>query len=282
MVHTVTVPLDLSPCGDRAIGPAMRLALAFGADVELVTMVAPGMDSEAERAGLEERRAALGDERLRTRIIESLTFAPTLADWGARDGRLLCLSTRGRSAVGKAVLGSVAAGVAHAARAPFVMIGPGADAGRTGAFETIVACVDGTEPADLFADVIAGLHAALRADVVLVTVDAPGPIATLPGTKSYEPIERMSAALRTRHCRAERRLLEGGQVAPSVATFAQQRTETLLVVGSRQPAAITRLTRPSTALQIVRCAPAPILVVPFGRAAVRSRRADGNNASLRL
>jgi nucleotide-binding universal stress UspA family protein len=240
------------------------------------------MESFVERHELEARAGALDDPTVRVRVIESLTFPSTLADWGARDGRLLCLSTHGRTAMGKAVLGSVAAGVVHAAMAPFVMVGPHADVDATEPFDSLVVCVDGTEPLDLVADAVAGLDRAFDARTTVVTVDRPGPIVMLRGPKAFEPLDRLGTALLERGRHPDRKLLEDDDVAAAVARFTGRQVKPLLVVGSRQSSVVTRLARPNTALAIVRHAPTPVLVVPYGRAAQRRRRArsrDGASTS---
>jgi len=174
------------------------------------------MSSMSEHASLDERAAALGDMPTRVRIIESVVFGQTLADWGARDGRLLCLSTHGRGALGKAVFGSLAADVAHAAMTPFVMVGPDVDIGEGTPFSSVVACVDGSEPMSVMADTISDLRSALDATVYVVTVDRPGPISVLPGPKAFDPVDRASDALQDRGCESHRRLLEEQDVAGSI------------------------------------------------------------------
>jgi nucleotide-binding universal stress UspA family protein len=269
MFSTVTVPIDGSPAGDRAIPPAVRLARAVDAKLELVSLVAPHMDSTLERTALEERAGALDDISAEVRIIESLTFGRTLAEWGASDDRLLCLSTRGRGALGKALLGSVAGDVAHAAMTPFVMVGPDVDIDVDGSFSSIVGCVDGDEPMDVITDAIAALGLALAAFVSIVTVDRPGPVSFLPGPNDFDPVDRACEALLALHCYAHRRLLEEQDVAGAIAAFLRTQPTPLAVVGTHQRAKITRIARSSGALEIVQQSPVPVLVVPFGRAAQR-------------
>ena len=273
MLTTVTVAIDQSPAADRAIPPAVRLARALGATVELISLVAPGTSSMSERASLDERVATLGDVPTRVRIIESVAFGQTLADWGAREGRLLCLSTRGRGALGTAVFGSVAADVAHAAMTPFLMVGPDVDIDVGDPFSSIIGCVDGSEPMSVIADTIVDLRSALDASVYVVTVDRPGPISVLPGPKAFDPVDRAFAALHDRGCHAHRALLEEKDVAGSIASFAFTQSTPLLVVGTRQRGKLTRAALRSGALEIIQRSPVPVLVVPFGRAAQRCHTA---------
>ena len=219
MFSTVTVPIDGSPAGDRAIPPAVRLARALGAELELVSLVAPHMGSMLEGAALEKRAGAVDGIAAQVRIIESLTFGRTLAAWGARDDRLLCLSTRGRGALGKALMGSVAGDVAHAAMTPFVMVGPDVDIDVDGPFSSIIGFVDGDEPMGVFADAIVAVGRALEARVSMVTVDRSGPVSILPGPNSFDPVDRACEALEARNCHAHRSLLEEQDVAGAIAAL---------------------------------------------------------------
>jgi len=275
MFNTVTVAIDGSPAGDRAIPPAVRLARALGAKMELVSLVAPHMDSTLERAALDERAGALDDISAEVRIIESLTFGRTLAAWGASDDRLLCLSTRGRGALGKALLGSVAGDVAHAAIRPFVMVGPDVDIDVDGWFSSLVGCVDGDEPMGEIADAIAAMGLALDATVSMVTVDRPGPAFFLPGPNAFDPVDRACDALEARHCHAHGRLLEEQDVAGAIAAFLRTQQAPVAVVGTHQRARLSRVARSSGALEIVQQSPVPVLLVPFGRAAQRRQGRTG-------
>ncbi len=64
---------------------------------------------------------------------------------GERDGALFCMATRGRGAVGQAVVGSVATSVLREAHRPMILAGPGLPDDWSGPVLRVVVPLDGSE-----------------------------------------------------------------------------------------------------------------------------------------
>ena len=102
--------------------PGRRLAREHGATLVLVSVATDGV-AEAEAVLAEGRRLA-GSE-LDVLVIEHDDPAVALGDFDASDPRtLLCMSTRGRGAVGRALIGRMALSVVEHSPHAVVLIGP--------------------------------------------------------------------------------------------------------------------------------------------------------------
>jgi nucleotide-binding universal stress UspA family protein len=259
MYSYVTVPLDLSPSADRALPAATELAKAFGATLELVTLIGAGMDSEPDRRRLVKRAAAIPGVPTTVRVIESLDLGRTLTGLGARADRVLCMSTRGRSGLSQIVLGSVAAEVTHDATAPLVLVGPQAHIQPGHPFSTLVVCVDGGECVPDLAGIVSTLSVGLGAEVHVVTVDAGDGMAPW---YAHDRVERLCAALRELGCSSEPSVLMRRDPTRALMEYASQWASPLVVVGNRQRGKIARNALGSVSASLVQQSPAPVLVVP--------------------
>lgn len=141
-VRRVLVATDFSKLGNRAI-PYAYAALRRGGEVCLVHVVPPRSHLGAKSEHLENRRATR-DERLsaslrnlipsqaealglrsNVEIVEHPSPAIAIAQAAERFGaNLICLSSRGRSGLAKAILGSVARAVMARSKRPVLVIRP--------------------------------------------------------------------------------------------------------------------------------------------------------------
>ncbi|WP_102125337.1 universal stress protein [Deinococcus planocerae] len=137
---TLLVTTDTSPLGDHALAHAQALAAGLGAELcallvlpDPLPAVADGIaylppmsegDLLAERRGAEEKLAArVPGARVR---VERATGRPIpgviLGVARDEDARLIVMSTHGRSGLSRALLGSVAEGVAHHSPVPVLLV----------------------------------------------------------------------------------------------------------------------------------------------------------------
>lgn len=159
MYEHVAVPLDGSEAALSAIAPARRLAAAFDAELVFVSVATPAV----ERAG---GTAAVFSEALgrlaavdttdgaaaRPAVVEldRPDAAATLGRFDADDPRtLVCMSTTGRGALGRAVLGSTALSVVRHSPFAVVLVGPRCGWASTGPVGPIVTCLDGSRDAEV-------------------------------------------------------------------------------------------------------------------------------------
>lgn len=138
--HTILVTTDTSALGDHALAHARALAAGLGAQVCVLLVlpdplpaVADGfayLPPTSEEDLLEERRRAEADLAARVpgaRVrVERAGGRPVpgviLAAARDEDARMIVMSTHGRSGLSRALLGSVAEGVAHHSPVPVLLV----------------------------------------------------------------------------------------------------------------------------------------------------------------
>ncbi|HET9451370.1 MAG TPA: universal stress protein, partial [Aggregicoccus sp.] len=132
IVDRLLVSTDFSPLGDEAIPFAFALA-PQGAEVHLVTVVEPDPTAEERQAAerLLRQRIPQGLEQrgttVRVEVLTGQSVAQTLAQAAERlNVDLLCLGSRGRGGLGRALLGSVAQQVLTHSKRPVLVLRPGA------------------------------------------------------------------------------------------------------------------------------------------------------------
>jgi nucleotide-binding universal stress UspA family protein len=146
----VLVPLDGSELAEAALGPAVRLTRALGAEMVLLRVVEPGRpdgvawmgglpvvvpaDGEFERRSVEARdylagvatRAALGG-LVAEKLVEVGDPADLAAATARREGvGLIVMATHGRTGLARLVMGSVASATLQRAGSPVVLVRPDA------------------------------------------------------------------------------------------------------------------------------------------------------------
>src|SRR5688572_30640866 len=118
MFTTIVVPLDGSPLAATALEPAAALARRAGADIELVTVTSPGLDTLDDELMLKEAGGTLEGVTFTTAVIESNDLDTAIVGAAEGDDRLLCMATHGRTGLVRAVLGSTADAVLRRAAQP--------------------------------------------------------------------------------------------------------------------------------------------------------------------
>jgi len=141
-VHGILVPIDFSDATDAVVAWAAELAERFRSRLWLLHVAAPDPDFVGYEVGPEsvrsQRAAKLRSEHrelqdrteaLRERGIDAqalLVQGPTvekiLSEAASLEADLIVMGSHGRGAVGRALLGSVSAGVLHAARCPVTIL----------------------------------------------------------------------------------------------------------------------------------------------------------------
>ena len=180
MTKTVIVPLDGSDFALRALPVATAAARAFDAELLLVTtpMTLEEHDPSELPVWLPEAAAATGYERVRTELLPEHDELTALTRCVARaDEPALCMATRGRGALGTAVLGSVAQRAVHELGVPTALVGPNSDT-EWAVDGPIVVCHDGSVASDAILPAAREWARALGLKVVIVHVSRPREAAT--------------------------------------------------------------------------------------------------------
>jgi nucleotide-binding universal stress UspA family protein len=169
----VAVAVDGSDRALDALGPAQRLARLHGAGLWLVTVGRPDGRAEAEEV------LAVAGHRAGDLVQEATVLVGD--DPGAVLGRfddehpeaLLCLTTRGRRPLARAVLGSVAARVVAHSSQVVALIGPRCELGADEHIDRVVVSLDGSTEGEAILPWATAWSTAASLPMVLVHVVYP-------------------------------------------------------------------------------------------------------------
>ncbi len=242
----------------RAAGPEVAVAAAAahqtGQTLDLVAVPAPGLGRGPADAFL---RARVHESRLAEvgtiawSVLEGGKPAEVLLDHVTGDpGTVLCLGTRARGPVRELLLGSVSAEVLRRSPVPVLLVGPQCRPPASG-FRRVVACVDGSEHSEL----------------VRAVADRVAHLAHLPADEFR--------AARTPWAEDDDELLgpapslTGEAAASAVLTVLGGDPGTVAVMATEARQGMDRLLFESVALDVVREARGPVLVLPPAMLAAR-------------
>lgn len=126
-LRTAMVATDLSSFANRAVAYAFALTPP-GGEVHVVHVLED--DAEADEAEIEKALRALAPigatQTLHAHIVRGDDAATTIAQSAARQGvDVICISSRGRSGIARALVGSVADRLLRATRVPVLVLRPG-------------------------------------------------------------------------------------------------------------------------------------------------------------
>jgi nucleotide-binding universal stress UspA family protein len=180
MTQTVIVPLDGSDFALRALPVGTIVARAFDAELLLVStpMTLEEHDPGELPVWLPEAAATTKYERVRSELLPEHDELTALDRCAARVPEpALCMATRGRGALGTAVLGSVAQRAVHELGLPTALVGPNCDT-EWDVSGPVVVCHDGSVASDAILPIARDWARALGVQVMIVNVSRPRDAAT--------------------------------------------------------------------------------------------------------
>lgn len=287
-VKRILCPVDLSDPSRRGLDYALALGRQHEAQVRVLQVVdlhgwagasAEGLDalSGQNRAALEEQLGwwvarSVNAAGASTDVREGPVVAGILAAAREMSADLIVMSTHGRSGFERLALGSVTEKVLRKASCPVFVVPSGKDAiVRTGVLTRVVCATDFSGPSlqvAAWARLFAGEtpHALSLVNVIdwpFGETHGPDPVTQLRHNLEEEALESLrhvasvqagapAAALVVRFGKAGRELLR----------YARESHAELIVMGVSGRGAIDRAILGSTAHQVLRDAPCPVLTVP--------------------
>lgn len=301
-VRHLLVPTDFSPYASAALRHALGLAEAFDATVHLLHVADPpageyglgdahvqidqwSSAAEAEaRARLEELAEASDGPTVRTDVVEraQLDVADAIAEYTERRPiDLVVMGTHGREGVGRLVLGSVATALIRRSSCPVMTVRPQdgdeAPAAAPGAYETLLAPIDFSEPSRRALHIAKELAHPYGATRHLLFVAEKRVLPTfsdtgLPGVSVVEMdpeiVENAAEALEAFDDHVEGpagpracHVVEG-DVAANIVEFAEANQADLIVMATRGLTGLDRFVLGTNAERVVRRAPCPVLTIP--------------------
>ncbi len=272
MLHRLLVPLDGSPFAEGALPYVEALARRTGAVVQLVraSLVRhPPLENTGEARMVADERAYLVKvvERLGAqRIAASVTLQhaePAEAiigqarQWGAD---LIVMATRERGPVGRAIFGSVTAGVLEDAPAPVLLVQPG-DAPPFAESQRVLLPLDGSPLAEAALPVARTFAQMFDAPIVLVTALPRGTSADeASGHPLHAHLRELAGPLEEAGIAVEVEV-RGGEASEVICAVAEERGATLIAMATRAHTGLQRVILGSTADAVLRATELPLILV---------------------
>ncbi len=307
MLTTVLVPLDGSRFAEAALPLAIRLATAAGARLYLARANQPvpvpagmgelaGMasnsDEEARRQGAEylseiaARCGQIGGRPVEFRLIEGPVGEAVCDEAGRIGADLIVMSTHGRGALGRLVLGSVADHVVRCSTRPVLVVHPGHDTTeslpRNGG--SILVALDEWEFSDAILDPVVDLARSTGAPITLLTVVAPAFDVTEPtmphpvpqhpaifarrSDQAHGRLNAVAERLRKQGVSVSTRVAVGDSPAGGILNVLGESRFDMVALTTHGAAGVRRLLIGSVAEKVIRAATKPVLVLHPSWAAV--------------
>jgi nucleotide-binding universal stress UspA family protein len=278
-VAHVIVPLDGTPLSQRAVRPAVSLATRLGADVHLVCSRSATDDAACEMLDdLAQMFSGVVPVRVTVSEGAPIDAVVSLLD----EASAVCMATHGRSELGRLAMGSVAEAVVQRTTAPVVLVGAQCRSWPlAGEQANVIVCSDGSAMSEAVLEVTARILERGASNAVLVEVVVPDENVAHreaePGAHgrnheveaAVDRLERLRERLLATSSvdpgRVTIRAAHGAVVSRTIEHLADELHASLLVVATHGRTGLMRVAIGSTAIDIVRHAPCPVLVVRAGR-----------------
>jgi nucleotide-binding universal stress UspA family protein len=274
----VVVPVDPSRAPGTAVSVAAGLARQAGMALEVVAAPSGGLSRATTDAYLHARvreARAAGAPVVSWRALPGTDVGGAILEHlGTAGSSLVCMATHSRSAVGELVLGSVSEAVVRSAPVPVLLVGPRV-LHDPAPIHRIVVAVDGSLLAEEALDVAGEWAGRLSASLSLVeVVPKPLPSETDTGVGPY--LRRLAQGRPGGEAEVE--TLHGPDPAEAVLDWMGPPEGTIVVVATHGRTGLRRLVMGSVALDIVRHALCPVLVVRPATAGGTAARLSGRDA----
>jgi nucleotide-binding universal stress UspA family protein len=262
-VTSIFVPLDGSSLAETALGPAHDLAVAF--DVPLVLFRACFSDTDAALDELEALAGKTGSHRTEVVIGQGFAAPAIVRAVAARPGAVVCMSTRGHTGAGAALLGGVAEEVLTTVRRPVVLVGPECSplALTTRSEGCVVLCFDGSPGAEALVPVVHAWARALHLEVhVVAVVHHDGDrVSDGPAAPVRLRAREIVAELRAVDIEARVAFPTDANPARGLTRYADEQGASLALIAPSRERGALHATVGSVALRVARHATVPVLVV---------------------
>jgi nucleotide-binding universal stress UspA family protein len=257
MPKTLLVPLDGTPCSERALPVAEQLAERFDADMVVITADLGDADPASEGDGFR-APIAMPAYNARAEVVRSLSV-PDAVRAVADDSNdpVVCMATHARSMLGHALFGSVAEDVVHDLEIPAVLVGPASDTTLRKRGPLLV-CHDGSTASDAIVPVARDWARLLQTNIVLAHVLHPLDVAT---AVDPEAVVRAAAARLAVDLDVDARVVRGYSPAATIVGLVDELEPVLVGLATHGRTGIARAALGSVAMAVVRRSGCPALVV---------------------
>jgi nucleotide-binding universal stress UspA family protein len=252
----VTIPLDPARPPGTAFLVGAAVARQAGMAVELVAAPSPGLPTAPYLTARAHELAASRTLALPWRELRAGDPAEAIVEHLAqRRPDVVCLATRARTAIGEALFGSVSEAIVRRSPVPVLLVGPWTLVPPR--VDRVVACVDGTTVAEDAAGSAAAFANRLGAELRLLEVQAPRP----GGGQALETLYLHKLATRLSVPEHRQVTITGTRLADAIVHYVEGEKGAVLVLGTAARNGFDAWALGSVAMDVVRHAPCPVLVV---------------------
>jgi nucleotide-binding universal stress UspA family protein len=236
---------------------------------------------EEEKTALRALARGLADQGVEARVeASSGPVAEEILRVAQKEGSdLIAMSTHGRGALGRAILGSVTDKVIHSSKVPTLTITPERAKAYWGdgvVLSKILVPLDGSGLAETALPYVEGLARALSLDVILARVVKlgglyapysglpyvdPGPVESEIEEEAAEYLKEVASMLEANGLSASYKLLRGA-TAKAITELAKETPQDIIALTTHGRSGLTRWVLGSVAEALVRASGDPVLVIP--------------------
>ena len=251
----VIVGTDGSERALQAVPIATQAAERFGCPVELVHVAADEDTADQDATGV--------------RVVQAGDPAGGLVDLASATdpAGLLCLSSRGRRALGEAVFGSVTSGVLRTLHAPLLVVGPSVRPSLR-PWRRILVCLDGSARAATIVPPVTAWAHHLDLEVELVHVSYPlgdprSDYLQVPDEErsAVEQLRAAATQLEAAGVSVRWSVIEHTLAAEGITQNADHSLSDVIALATHGRTGLARLIAGSVALDVVRHATVPVLTL---------------------
>jgi nucleotide-binding universal stress UspA family protein len=287
-MQELIVALDESQRSINCMAAAQALAAQMGLPVRLLSVVSEEKDAPERRQLLERKLQEWGGSGGAPVIEIKQASSPVegLAEAADASGSLLCIGTHGRRGVAELALGSVASGLLQRVSRPLVLTGPNLAPNWGGPVQTVMACLEGSPLSEAVLPVAVELSQRLGAGLMLLHVVSATALQSSWSSPQVDEgfelrkleqqdraygragdvheasyLRRMAAHVKdTYGVQASWEVLHGDDIGEAIAGYARGAGH-LIAMTTHGRSGLARLALGSVAVQIVRTAECPVVVL---------------------
>lgn len=266
MYERILVPVDGSPFSEEVLPYARSVAGSTGAKLTLLRVAERDSEQDEASRQLQSLAQALQAD---ARVVVGSNVAASILEEAARvRGTLVAMTTRGRSGIAEAILGSVAHDVVRTGRDPVLVYRPKGRSQQAShepaEINTVMLPIDGSGHSEWMEQQAGEWTRALKARLLVVQVistDArPDPMVPPNDTLESSYVRSHAVELGRRYgVEANWEVLHGNP-ADAMARFIEGRRDILIVMATRGHAGLQATMLGSVTARLLREADAPIVV----------------------
>lgn len=266
MFRNVLIALDGSALSERSI-PWVRV-LAGDAKVHLVRAIEPAYTGDLHLAGvlreLEERAGeylegvASGFDPRGKIVVRQGSAAPVILDVAEEvSADLIALTTRGGSSLYRRVFGGTTEKLIHASEVPLLVVPPVEGQSVPTRIERLLVPLDGSEVSEMILPIARQVASEQKSDIIVVHVEVPG-LGRMPESRLREVVSSLQLA----GLKAETAVGQGDPRS-EILRLVRETGANIVVMASHGYGAFQRMLLGSTASNVIRESPVPVLALRY-------------------